>query len=156
MLLSSKEMDIVSKLSHTQWTFHQIPSLAELLEKDYPQFPYMKTFEEARSDPLVVVHTSGSTGPPKPVIWTHDWAAAFVQRNQAYPPDGHSSIDYAYHGIECCPATPPQHVSSSYFSTRSQIIPMTLTKNSPVASGPICSVQYQVIWWYCIRYQMRR
>jgi len=31
-------------------------------------YPYDKTFEEARWDPLCVLHTSGSTGLPKPII----------------------------------------------------------------------------------------
>ncbi|KAH8803002.1 hypothetical protein F5884DRAFT_683230 [Xylogone sp. PMI_703] len=31
-------------------------------------FPYNKTFDEAEWDPLVVMHTSGSTGIPKPII----------------------------------------------------------------------------------------
>jgi acyl-coenzyme A synthetase/AMP-(fatty) acid ligase len=113
ILLSSKQMDIGSKLSHAKWNLHEIPSLTELLDREYRHFPFMKTFEEARSEPLVVVHTSGTTGAPKPVIWTHDWAAAFVQRNQAAPPYGHASIDSLYRGLECCPATPPNHVSAS-------------------------------------------
>ena len=31
-------------------------------------FPYSKTFEEAEWDPLLVLHTSGTTGFPKPVV----------------------------------------------------------------------------------------
>ncbi|KAI2625808.1 acetyl-CoA synthetase-like protein [Hypoxylon sp. NC1633] len=31
-------------------------------------FPYTKTFDEAEWDPLAVLHTSGSTGMPKPVV----------------------------------------------------------------------------------------
>ncbi|PYH88724.1 acetyl-CoA synthetase-like protein [Aspergillus ellipticus CBS 707.79] len=31
-------------------------------------FPYTKTFEEAEWDPYVVLHTSGSTGLPKPIV----------------------------------------------------------------------------------------
>lgn len=31
-------------------------------------FPYDKTFEEAEWEPFVVMHTSGSTGFPKPVV----------------------------------------------------------------------------------------
>lgn len=33
-----------------------------------PHFPYEKTFEQAQWDPVVVLHTSGSTGLPKPVV----------------------------------------------------------------------------------------
>ena len=33
-----------------------------------PVVPYGKTFEQARWDPFVVLHTSGSTGLPKPVV----------------------------------------------------------------------------------------
>lgn len=31
-------------------------------------FPYHKTFEEAEWDPLLILHTSGSTGFPKPIV----------------------------------------------------------------------------------------
>lgn len=37
-------------------------------EEEVPHFPYEKTFEEAEWDPLCVLHTSGSTGLPKPII----------------------------------------------------------------------------------------
>lgn len=37
-------------------------------ETDVPHFPYTKTFDQAEWDPLVVLHTSGSTGLPKPII----------------------------------------------------------------------------------------
>lgn len=49
-----------------------LPSLDYFLEPDnVPNYPYYKTFDEARLDPLVVLHTSGSTGIPKPVTVTH-------------------------------------------------------------------------------------
>ncbi|KAK7968053.1 uncharacterized protein PG986_002330 [Apiospora aurea] len=35
---------------------------------DVQHFPYDKTFDEAEWDPLCVLHTSGSTGHPKPVV----------------------------------------------------------------------------------------
>lgn len=37
-------------------------------EKRVPHFPYSKTYEEAEWDPVVVLHTSGSTGFPKPIV----------------------------------------------------------------------------------------
>ncbi|KAM5348626.1 hypothetical protein ACJ41O_008450 [Fusarium nematophilum] len=50
----------------------EIPALQHWLE-DGPEelYPYTKTFEEAKSEPFVIFHTSGSTGMPKPVIHTH-------------------------------------------------------------------------------------
>jgi acyl-coenzyme A synthetase/AMP-(fatty) acid ligase len=37
-------------------------------QEEVPHFPYDKTFEEAEFDPVVVLHTSGSTGLPKPIV----------------------------------------------------------------------------------------
>jgi acyl-CoA synthetase (AMP-forming)/AMP-acid ligase II len=44
------------------------PVSAWFPEEDIEPYPYNKTFEEAEWDPLVVLHTSGSTGLPKPVV----------------------------------------------------------------------------------------
>ncbi|ROV98684.1 hypothetical protein VMCG_06712 [Cytospora schulzeri] len=37
-------------------------------EEEVPHFPYTKTFDEAEWEPLLVLHTSGSTGLPKPIV----------------------------------------------------------------------------------------
>lgn len=50
------------------------PTLEQLLsdtEDTAPAYPYHKTFEEARTDPVCVLHTSGSTGIPKIVVCKH-------------------------------------------------------------------------------------
>ena len=44
------------------------PSPNSLLQSTPSPFPYPKPFDEARWDPLVVLHTSGSTGIPKPIV----------------------------------------------------------------------------------------
>ncbi|RYC58014.1 hypothetical protein CHU98_g8197, partial [Xylaria longipes] len=44
-------------------------------EEEVEPFPYNKTFEEAEWDPLCVLHTSGSTGIPKPVLVRHGMLA---------------------------------------------------------------------------------
>jgi acyl-coenzyme A synthetase/AMP-(fatty) acid ligase len=44
------------------------PAERWLSEEEVPHFPYNKTFEEAEWDRLVVLHTSGSTGIPKPIV----------------------------------------------------------------------------------------
>ncbi|UNI19370.1 hypothetical protein JDV02_005556 [Purpureocillium takamizusanense] len=54
-----------------------LPELAYFLsEESMEPYPYSKTFEEARKDPYVVLHSSGSTGTPKLLIQKHGSAAA--------------------------------------------------------------------------------
>lgn len=64
----------------------EIPSVETLINEVYPKFPYKKTFAKARTEPLVVLHTSGTTGLPKPIIWTHDYAASFQNWLSKEPP----------------------------------------------------------------------
>lgn len=53
------------------------PSLAFFLQKDeVPAYLYEKTFVEARYSPFVVLHTSGSTALPKPVVVNHGTLAS--------------------------------------------------------------------------------
>ncbi|KAF4595610.1 L-aminoadipate-semialdehyde dehydrogenase [Ophiocordyceps camponoti-floridani] len=59
-----------------------IDSMAELLASEPEPFPYNKSFEEAVWEPVVVLHTSGSTGIPKPIIVRHgSLAVADAYRN---------------------------------------------------------------------------
>ena len=39
-----------------------VPSLQVMLDSKPEPYPYVKSFEEARQDPIVVLHSSGSTG----------------------------------------------------------------------------------------------
>jgi acyl-CoA synthetase (AMP-forming)/AMP-acid ligase II len=39
-------------------------------------FPFTKGYEEAKDDPIIVLHSSGSTGNPKPITNTHAFFAA--------------------------------------------------------------------------------
>ena len=64
------------------------PSLDDLLANTYPHYPFRKSFAEARNEPLVVVHTSGTTGVPKPIVYSHDFAASYIQWGQMEPPPG--------------------------------------------------------------------
>ncbi|PQE06777.1 nrps-like enzyme protein [Rutstroemia sp. NJR-2017a BBW] len=38
-------------------------------------YPFTKSFEEARFDPVLILHSSGSTGAPKPITQTHQYFA---------------------------------------------------------------------------------
>jgi acyl-coenzyme A synthetase/AMP-(fatty) acid ligase len=53
-----------------------LPSLQQLLEvRDIEEYPYEKSFAQAKSDPAFVLHTSGSTGnshPPELFSFAND------------------------------------------------------------------------------------
>lgn len=53
-----------------------IPEVDELLQAESVlDYSYNKTFEEASNEPFCVLHTSGSTGHPKPIIWKNSLLA---------------------------------------------------------------------------------
>ncbi|KAK9791671.1 hypothetical protein SCARD494_07460 [Seiridium cardinale] len=56
-------------LEKGKMTAVHMPSMEEIFSsEEVPHYPYNKTFEEAEFDPFVILHTSGSTGFPKPVV----------------------------------------------------------------------------------------
>lgn len=90
----------------------QIPDIEELFGRRYPHYQFEESFEQARDEPLVVLHTSGTTGFPKPIIWTHDWAASFASERRLSPPAGFESSDSLICGNRILSLMPPFHVSS--------------------------------------------
>ncbi|EXJ84556.1 hypothetical protein A1O3_05225 [Capronia epimyces CBS 606.96] len=60
------------RLELVQLTSYQAICAMSTSVKDYP---YDKTFAEAENDPILICHTSGSTGAPKPITLTNgNWA----------------------------------------------------------------------------------
>lgn len=76
----------------------------------YEYFPHGKIFEEAKGEPLVALHTSGTTGLPNPVIYTHDYAAAYIRALQLEPPEGFESLDRKSEDGRVFSLTAPFHV----------------------------------------------
>ncbi|KAF4628666.1 hypothetical protein G7Y89_g9485 [Cudoniella acicularis] len=95
----------------------QVPSLEELFDIQHPFYEFKKTFEKARNEPLVMLTTSGSTGFPKPIIWTHDWASSFIKARRLDPPLGFSSSDRLLLGGRLVCAFPPFHLFTTCGST---------------------------------------
>ncbi|KAL8948969.1 MAG: hypothetical protein Q9222_004891, partial [Ikaeria aurantiellina] len=68
-LLTSSEVSVEHIMTDTGPRHIVLESLSEMLSKpEVPSYAYGKTFEDADHDPFIVIHTSGSTGLPKPVV----------------------------------------------------------------------------------------
>ena len=65
-----------------------VPHVDELVNVTYPHFPFAKNYNGAKKEPFCVFHTSGTTGLPKPIVWTHEYVAHYNQWYCALPPEG--------------------------------------------------------------------
>ena len=95
-----------------------VAAINELLaEGSVAQYTYEKTFEHAAQDPFIVIHTSGSTGLPKPIIIRHGGLATIDAHRLLSPLNGHKPMVKVMEGpLRAFTSLPPFHVSSSLFS----------------------------------------
>lgn len=96
-------------MAEYELTLLPIASTAPLVSTKYPHYPYDKRFATASDEPLLVLHTSGTTALPKPVVITHDWVASWVQSLHAAPPPGTESLDVLHQGNRVLVMMPPFH-----------------------------------------------
>ncbi|KAL2785317.1 acetyl-CoA synthetase-like protein, partial [Aspergillus keveii] len=93
-----------------------VPSIDDLLAKDYPHFELTKTYAEAATERLAVIHTSGSTGIPKPIFWTHEGACTHMCTTDLDPPDGFESHSRLPFGKRMFLVPPPFHAAGLAYS----------------------------------------
>ncbi|KAJ6002607.1 acetyl-CoA synthetase-like protein [Penicillium sp. IBT 35674x] len=112
----------------------EVPSLDTLLTTEFPVFEYRKTYPEAATDRIVVLHTSGSTGIPKPITWTHESAAKHIRMQRLQAPAGSKGQDSKGFGKRMYLTMPPFHaagIGHILFIT----MPADVTLIMPTASG---------------------
>ncbi|KAL1980701.1 hypothetical protein VTN96DRAFT_3618 [Rasamsonia emersonii] len=88
-------LPLVEQIQHHQSPSRHVlvPELQEWLpavevDKEQPVYPYAKTWDEAKDDPCLIVHTSGSTGVPKIVTYTNDMLANVDRLRHLLPVEG--------------------------------------------------------------------
>ena len=87
-----------------------------LAEDNVAHYPYEKSFEEAAHDPFIVIHTSGSTGLPKPVTLYHGGLATPDAHHFMPPLDGYDPEVFAPKSqgpTRIFASLPPFHVGHS-------------------------------------------
>lgn len=71
----------------------QLPDINELLSVGTVKpFLYIKTFEEAKNEPFCYLHTSGSTGVPKPIPWSHGLIGTMDAVRLLPPAEGYDDL----------------------------------------------------------------
>ncbi|KAJ5999789.1 NRPS-like enzyme [Penicillium waksmanii] len=88
-----------------------IPGVDELLSVEHPHFEYSKTYPEHRNDTMAIVHTSGSTGIPKPIIWPLEVANQHIRMSSLQPPSGSSTLAEMFIGSKMFLTLPPFHAA---------------------------------------------
>ncbi|TGO49101.1 hypothetical protein BCON_0221g00130 [Botryotinia convoluta] len=87
----------------------EVPSVEDILKNKRRRFPFDKTFSKAYQEPFVVMHNSGSSGFPKPMIWTHETAQRNIALMALDPPAGYESQHRMYEGKRVFLTFPPFH-----------------------------------------------
>ncbi|PSN65724.1 acetyl-CoA synthetase-like protein [Corynespora cassiicola Philippines] len=97
-LLYAVEVSPVTKLLallNKSLKIAEIPSFDEMVNSQPEAFPYDYEFEKVKDDPVIILHSSGSTGIPKPITMTHaSFAVVDHDRNRPTVP-GRRNRDYS-------------------------------------------------------------
>lgn len=97
IFLTAKNTQFDHVLSHRKMQTGTVPELEELLDDTpVPVYPYSKTFDQARKDPCLVLHTTGSTGLPKPITWKLEILSTFEAWRTIPSVDGYVSTTEIY------------------------------------------------------------
>ncbi|KAI0388907.1 putative NRPS-like enzyme [Xylariaceae sp. FL0594] len=84
-----------------------VPSVEQFLSKKHSPYQLDKTLADLLKTPFVIMHTSGTTGLPKPIIWTHETCAQ-VLKSKSRPP-GNTVERELLNGKRVIVTLPPFH-----------------------------------------------
>ncbi|KAJ5755575.1 NRPS-like enzyme [Penicillium manginii] len=112
----------------------EVPAVNEFLRTQYKYVPFSKTLAKNGSDTFAVVHTSGSTGIPKPIEFTFSAGAAFMEMTQLHTPEGFDSLYRMIQEKRIFVTVPPFH-AAYLFHVIFNVIPFGIVLVYPTASS---------------------
>ncbi|KAI0202879.1 hypothetical protein F4808DRAFT_458586 [Astrocystis sublimbata] len=97
LLYASEVSPLVNQLQETIPTLNvsAVPSFDEMVTSKAEYYPYHKSFEQCCNEPVVVLHSSGSTGLPKPITMTHGSFAALDNEHNLPEVPGRRKRDWS-------------------------------------------------------------
>ncbi|KAI1329843.1 hypothetical protein F5Y16DRAFT_364823 [Xylariaceae sp. FL0255] len=116
------------------------PSLDELLRAASTPFINEKSLSESRLNTIFIIHTSGSTGIPKPLDWQQETAIRHIEASGQDAPTGAVSIDSLIHGKRVVSTLPPFH-GAGLVQHLLYAIPFGNIVIIPAANGAIVTAQ---------------
>lgn len=90
LLFSEKYTKLAASLQtgRPSLTSFQIPEFEDMVQSKSKPYAYTKTWAEAKNDPIMIIHTSGSTGAPKPITYTNAFYGVMEHTARLPPHDG--------------------------------------------------------------------
>lgn len=115
ILLHSDEIKVEDVRGNRPMKVFQMPSWAVLADQDGPEpqhYPYDKSYEAEKDKPIAIVHTSGSTGMPKPRHLSAQWLVTGVQTMYMPPVNGKRGLlSFASQPLRAYVGLPPWHAA---------------------------------------------
>ncbi|PWY82061.1 acetyl-CoA synthetase-like protein [Aspergillus heteromorphus CBS 117.55] len=113
----------------------ELPGVNDLLGTTHPHIPFTKTYPAAADERCVIVHTSGSTGIPKPIIWTHESIMRYYNMAGLAAPEGdfnQCDLTQGKRQFLCLPAFHSGGLASLSFMA----VPSGMTSVCPISGIP--------------------
>ncbi|KAL2350035.1 hypothetical protein BJ546DRAFT_1070158 [Cryomyces antarcticus] len=79
---------------------HLMFPLDHMMKEQWRLYPYNKDFKAVEKDPILVCHTSGSTGSPKPITLSHGACSVWDAHQNIPKIEGRKNQDYALWDFE--------------------------------------------------------
>ncbi|KAI4718333.1 acetyl-CoA synthetase-like protein [Aureobasidium sp. EXF-10727] len=130
---------LMSVLAERPMQTLDLPDLAYFLDVNTTTkcYPWHRTFEDVKHDPLAVFHTSGSTGMPKLITMNHGAVASLDAFRNIKTLTGHMIQTDAYKGKRTLLLFPMFHASaiSTLFLSLWNTVPTVLPPPIPLTAG---------------------